>query len=130
MKIEHFAINVKEPQAMAQWYAEHLGLTIIRADETPPFITFLADDNNQTLLELYANPNGEYIDFANLTVFTFHIAFSVPDMAGECVRLIEAGATSKGDAITLGNGDKTQFVQCPWGVTIQFLERINPLFPD
>ncbi len=130
MRIEHFAVNVKEPKAMAEWYAEHLGLSIIRADEVPPYITFLADDNNQTLLELYANPNGEFLELSDLSVFTFHIAFSVADMGAECARLIAAGAKSKGDAITLGNGDQTQFVQCPWGVTLQFLERINPLFPE
>ena len=128
MKIEHFAINVKEPQKMATWYAENLGLKIIRMDDAPPYITFLADDDNQTLLELYSNPNGEYLDFANLSVFSFHIAFSVPDLTAECDRLIAAGAISKGDVLILGNGDKTGFVQCPWGVTIQFLERIQPLF--
>jgi catechol 2,3-dioxygenase-like lactoylglutathione lyase family enzyme len=36
MKIEHFAINVKDPQAMAQWYVANLGMTIVRASDEPP----------------------------------------------------------------------------------------------
>lgn len=127
MRIEHFAINVSEPAKMAAWYAKHLGLTIIRADDVEPYIHFLADDDNQTLFEIYSNPKGEIIDFGEYSVFTFHIAFSVADMLAECDRLIVAGATAQGDTITLGNGDLTRFVQCPWGVKLQFLQRIKPL---
>lgn len=128
MKIEHVAINVKEPRQMAAWYAEHLDLTIIRADEEPPYITFLTDDDNQTLLEFYANHQGEFLEYADLSVFTFHIAFAVESIVAEVERLVKAGATTKGTISTLGNGDKTGFVQCPWGVTLQFLERVKPLF--
>lgn len=128
MKIEHFAINVKEPRKMAAWYAEHLGLTIIRADQEPPYITFLADDQNETILELYANPNGEFLSYADLSVFTFHIAFAIDDLEAICAKLATAGATQKGEFVTFANGDVSAFVQCPWGVTLQFIQRINPLF--
>ena len=30
MKLEHFALNVEEPLAMAEWYEQHFGLQIIR----------------------------------------------------------------------------------------------------
>jgi glyoxylase I family protein len=29
MKIEHIAFNVADPVAVAAWYAEHLGLTVV-----------------------------------------------------------------------------------------------------
>src|SRR6266581_4941240 len=31
MKIEHFALQVPEPVAMAEWYVKHLGFTVSRA---------------------------------------------------------------------------------------------------
>ena len=31
MDIEHFAINVKDPRAMADWYVRHLGLRVLRS---------------------------------------------------------------------------------------------------
>ena len=113
---------------MAHWWAEHLGLKIIREDDTPPYITFLADEDNGTVIELYANPNGEIVDFGQYSIFTFHIAFAVDDISAECARLVEAGAAPLGDIITMPNGDLLGFVRDPWGIVIQFLQRVQPLF--
>lgn len=128
MKIEHFAINVENPAGLADWWSKNLGLNIIRADQAEPFIHFLADDGNNTLVEIYNHPLGELPDYPNMSIYTFHIAFAVDDIAGECDRLLTAGATSASDMITMGNGDKMRFVRDPWGVTIQFLQRATPLF--
>lgn len=128
MKIEHFALNVRSPREMAAWYAAHIGLTIIRADQQAPYITFLADDNNETVLELYTNPNGEFLAFDDLSVYTFHIAFAVTDLNVVRDSLVEAGAVQKGELVTFANGDVSVFLSCPWGVTLQFVQRVNPLF--
>lgn len=127
MKIEHFAINVKKPAEMAQWWSENLGLTIIRADAEAPFIHFLSDDGDQTLLEIYDNPLGEFPDYPNMSFFTFHIAFAVEDIQGEMDRLLAAGASPTGDILTMPNGDRLGFVRDPWGVCIQILQRKVPL---
>ncbi|MEM7801043.1 MAG: VOC family protein [Chloroflexota bacterium] len=128
MKIEHIAINVSEPQAMAAWWSEHLDLQIIRADQEPPYITFLSDDGHQTLLEIYANPKGEFPNYPEMSIFTFHIAFAVEDIEAESARLIAAGAAAAGEILTMGNGDRLGFVRDPWGITIQILQRTAPLF--
>ena len=78
MKIEHIAMNVREPAALAQWYAANLGLRIIRADTSGTFIHFLADDDGETLLEFYANDSGEYPQLGH---WSFHIAFNSDDLA-------------------------------------------------
>lgn len=127
MKIEHFAINVNDPAGMAEWWAKHLDLKIIRADKTDPFIHFLSDDGDQTIIEIYNNPSGELPDYPNMSIFTFHIAFAVDEITAECERLLAAGATSASDIITMGNGDKMRFVRDPWGLCIQFLQRAVPL---
>ena len=30
MKMEHIALNVKNPATMAGWYERHLGMTVVR----------------------------------------------------------------------------------------------------
>lgn len=128
MKIEHFALNVDDPAGMADWWAKNLGLTIIRADQEAPFIHFLSDDGDQTLVEIYKNPRGEFPDYKNMSIFTFHIAFAVEDIQTEVDRLLAAGALPAGDFITMPNGDLMKFVRDPWGVCIQLLQRAVPLF--
>ncbi len=128
MKIEHFAINVKEAAAMAHWWAEQFDLQIIRADQVEPYIHFLSDDGNQTIIEIYTNPQGEFPDYANQSIFTFHIAFAVENIEDEMARVVAAGAKSDGPPFSMANGDKMGFVRDPWGVCIQFLQRASPLF--
>ena len=55
MKIEHVALNVPDPLAMARWYVEHLGLTVKRRAMEAPYAHFLADDSGTVMVELYGN---------------------------------------------------------------------------
>src|SRR5262249_45002677 len=43
MDIEHMALNVPDPVAMADWYTEHLGMRVVRSVPGPPHTRFLAD---------------------------------------------------------------------------------------
>lgn len=127
MKLEHFAINVTDPHALAHWYADHLGLRIVRADSDPPYITFLAGDHSETMIEVYSNPLGEYVDYGTMHPVTFHIAFTVEDMAAERSRLLQAGASPAGDIFIMPTGDELAFVRDPWGNAIQLVKRVYKL---
>jgi catechol 2,3-dioxygenase-like lactoylglutathione lyase family enzyme len=127
MKIEHFAVNVSDPRALAQWYVEHLGLRIARARTEPPYETFLADDNGETVIEVFNNPLGTHVNYGDMHPVTFHIAFTVPDMEADRERLIAAGATADGDIVTAPTGDQLAFVRDPWGIAIQLVKRQTPL---
>ena len=127
MKLEHFAINVQEPHALAEWYAEHLGLRIVRMDNHPPYITFLADDHSGVMIEVYSNANAEYVDYASMHPTTFHIAFAVEDMGYEQARLLAAGASHESETIITPGGDELSFLRDPWGNTIQLAKRMNLL---
>ena len=127
MKIEHVALNVAEASKIAQWYVEHLGLKIVRDVGDANQTTFLADDNNQTLLELYSNPIADVPDYAATSPYILHIAFSVDDIEGERERLLAAGATKEGEIQTLPSGDKLLFMRDPWGLTIQLAKRAKSL---
>jgi catechol 2,3-dioxygenase-like lactoylglutathione lyase family enzyme len=126
MKIEHFAINVKEPQAMAQWYVANLGMTIVRGDNEPPYITFLAPAGGGSMIELYANPQGEFLDYGRFHALTFHIAFAVADLNQARYRLLQAGASADGDITTTAKGDQLAIVRDPWGNAIQLVQRAAP----
>jgi glyoxylase I family protein len=127
MKIEHVAFNVEDSRALADWYVAHLGMTIVRSVPEAPYIRFLADSTGETLLEVYSNPLGEYIQYGTFHPVTFHIAFTVEDMDGTRQRLEGAGGTIDGDIDVTPAGDKLGFVRDPWGNAIQLVQRQTPL---
>src|SRR5687767_116349 len=50
LNVEHVACNVSEPNAMAAWYVEHLGMTIVRRLQTAPHTHFLADAKGHVVI--------------------------------------------------------------------------------
>lgn len=126
MQIEHVALNVPDPKAAAAWYAEHLGLTLVKAADEAPYIHFLSDGSG-TMIEFYANPAGEIPDYGAMSPFTLHLAFAVDDIAASHERLLEAGATAEGMVTTTPAGDLLAFVRDPWGVTLQLVKRAEAL---
>ena len=127
MRIEHVAFNVPDSRALADWYVAHLGMTIVRSFPDPPYIRFLADSSGQTLLEVYSNPLGEYVEYGKFHPVTFHVAFTVDDMEGTRKRLEEAGGKIDGDVDETPSGDRLAFVRDPWGNAIQLVQRQMPL---
>ena len=53
MKIEHFALNVDDPDAMAVWYVKNLGLKIVKQLREPPYTHFLADSGGTVLRSVF-----------------------------------------------------------------------------
>jgi glyoxylase I family protein len=41
MKMEHVALNVPDPVAIAAWYTKHLGFEIVSGMATSPYTDFL-----------------------------------------------------------------------------------------
>ena len=122
MKLEHFALNVEDPIAMASWYGEHLGLQIARQMEDSPFTTFLADDSKTILLEIYKNPAAEIPPYREMNPLLVHIAFVSEDPSADKKRLLEAGASLVSDH-QLNDGSHLVMMRDPWGLAIQFCKR-------
>jgi glyoxylase I family protein len=127
MDIEHIALNVPDPVAMAAWYVAHLGLRVLRKQEQAPFTHFLADGAGRVVLELYHHTKAALPDYAKLDPLSLHIAFKTGDVAKERQRLLDAGATPAGEIVTTETGDVMTFVRDPWQVTIQLVKRARPL---
>ncbi len=126
MKLEHIALNLPDPQAAAAWYAENLGLRIVKANGSAPFEHFLADDGS-SVLEFYNNPAAETPNYAAMNPFTLHLAFTTDDIKATQERLLGAGAITPGDIVTTPAGDQIVFLRDPWGVALQLVSRRVPL---
>ena len=127
MKIEHVALQVEDPAAMARWYVEHLGCTIARVGDAPAFMHFLRDGAGTSMLELYRNPRVAVPDYASMDPMLVHVAFVSTDPAADRDRLVAAGATVADDLVRTPAGDDLVMLRDPWGVALQLARRAQPM---
>ena len=125
MKFEHFALNVPDAKATAQWYVAHLGLRVARTRSDSPFTSFLADDTGRVIFEVYTNTAATLPDHASAHPLSFHVAFVAADAGAERKRLEAAGATFFKDE-TLPDGTLLIMLRDPWGVAVQLCQRTKP----
>lgn len=122
MKMEHIAFNVEQPARMANWYVEHLGMTVKRHSTDAPYVHFMADDSGTIMIEIYGNPDAPRTDFATLEPPEIHLAFLSEDLPADVARLSAAGATIVADVHELGD-DTFAMLRDPWGMPVQLVRR-------
>lgn len=127
IRLEHVAINVEDPVAMAKWYCENLGMKIVRKGPGPVNMHFISDAGGNMMLEIYHNPPDAVPDYASMNPLLLHIAFMVDDVKGTSQKLLAAGATIATDVTITDAGDELVMLRDPWGVPIQFLKRAEPM---
>ena len=128
MRFEHTAYNVSDPAAQAQWYVDAFGLRIVRSIGAPTFTHFVTDSENRLTLEFYSNERGPIPDYHGINQWTQHIAFSSDDLSSDAAKLSSLGGVWDGTVIDLPGGDQTAFVRDPWGLTVQLIQRVKPLY--
>ncbi|KEO72651.1 VOC family protein [Anditalea andensis] len=126
MKFEHFALNVTHPVAMGEWYEEHLKLKVVKKMEEAPFMTFLADESGDIMLEIYNNPKGHILPLADMHPLTVHLAFVSENPTSDKERLLAAGATEVSDEL-LKDGSRLVMLRDPWGISLQLCKRAMPM---
>jgi len=129
MKIEHFALQVSDPIAMADWYVKHLGCTLARSSGEPAHMRFLKDSSGSVMVELYRNPKVPVPDYAAMDPLLLHIAFLSENPAADRDRLIVAGAQVVDDLVTTPLGDQLIMLRDPWHVALQLVWRATPMLP-
>lgn len=127
MKVEHFALQVPDPVAMADWYVKHLGCSVARAGGEPSHGRFLRDDSGGVMLEVYRNPAVPVPDYQHTNPVLVHVAFISTDLAGDRDRLVKAGARVVEDVTSSPAGDQLAMLRDPWGIAIQLVERAEPM---
>lgn len=127
MRLEHLALNVAEPVAMADWYVEHLGMKVVREGPPPVNTRFLSDSSGAILLEIYCNPPDAVPDYASMDPLLLHLAFVADDVEAMRTRLIAGGATPVAAVETTPAGDRLAMLRDPWGLAIQLAKRADPM---
>lgn len=127
MKFEHFALNVADAAAQANWLVNQLGFIVTRAMETSPFTHFLADETGRVIVELYSNPAAEIPDYAMRHPLVFHLAVVAPDAQSLRGKLEGAGAVFSNED-HLPDGSHLVMMRDPWGLPLQLCQRATP-FP-
>ncbi len=122
MKIEHFALNVADPVAMADWYVEHLGMTVARKLDGAPRTHFLADTSGQVMIEIYNNPPDQVPPYADMNPLLVHLAFVCENPDETRTRLEAAGATFA-EEVRIRDGSHLVMMRDPWGLAIQLCKR-------
>lgn len=121
MKIEHFAINVSDPVAVAAWYGKHCGLRVVRENPGPARTHFLADEGS-TVMEIYCNPADAVPDYRSMNPLLLHLALASRDAEADSKRLIAAGATLV-EELHLDDGSHLVMLRDPWGLALQICQR-------
>ncbi len=125
MKLEHIALNVSDPVAVASWYCRHFQLRIVRHLPLPAQTHFLAD-SDATVLEIYCNPPDRVPDYRSLDPLILHLAFVSADPASDSERLVAAGASIVNET-HLPDGSFLIMMRDPWGLAFQLCKRTSPL---
>jgi catechol 2,3-dioxygenase-like lactoylglutathione lyase family enzyme len=122
MKIEHFAINVADPVAMADWYVNHMGMSIVRKSDSHALTHFLGDDSCQVMVEIYCNPSDQVPDYATMSPLLLHLAFVCEDPVQKRAELEMVGATFA-EEVHIKDGSHLVMMRDPWGLAIQLCKR-------
>lgn len=126
MKIEHFAFNVTDPIAVADWYVKHLGMSVARKMDGGPNTHFLADESGQVMIEIYNNPPGEVPNYAAMNPLLLHLAFVCEEPEKKRAELEEVGATFA-EEVRIKDGSHLVMMRDPWGLAIQLCKRGTPM---
>jgi glyoxylase I family protein len=126
MKIEHFAMNVKDPVRMKAWYENNLGMTTVKHVSQPPFTTFMADDSGKVMIEFYNNPTDNVPHYEQMHPLLLHLAFVSENPTKDKERLLSSGATLVSED-TFEDGTHLLMMRDPWGLSIQFCKRGVPM---
>lgn len=122
MKIEHFAINVEEPAKVADWYCEHLSMSIAHKLNDPANTHFLSDSSDNMMFEIYNNSKVTSMLLDQYHPLQMHLAFVSIDPVSDSEKLCRHGATFF-ERVDLPNGSILIMLRDPWGMPIQLCKR-------
>ena len=125
MKFEHYALNVADSVAVADWYVAHCGMRIVRAIEGAPHTRFLADETGRVVWEFYSNPAATIPDYASMHPLEYHLAFAVEEVDAERERLCAAGARFV-EEVNPEDGTRLVMLRDPFGLCLQLCQRATP----
>jgi len=125
MRLEHCALQVPDPVAMADWYVKNAGCKIARSEGAPGFGQFLAA--GPVLIEIYKNNICPTPNYGAVHPQQLHLAFVSENLKADRDRLVAAGAKLVDDLFLNAVGDQLVMLRDPWGVPLQLVKRTTPM---
>jgi glyoxylase I family protein len=129
IRFEHYALNLVDPHAVADWYAEHLDCRILSKLANEPFTVFLGDSRGRVFWEIYHNSKAPLSPIRDAHPAAYHLAFVVDDVDQMRDRLVAAGARYL-EEVTTPSGSRLVMMRDPWGIAVQLCLRNPPLLCD
>ena len=124
--MEHTAIDVADPIAVADWWVKNLGFEITMQKDNDTHTTFIVDRTGRIALELYRAPDGTTPpDYHAMRPLQLHFAFLSDDVDADIARLTAAGATLV--VHEKAPGFDGAMLKDPSGISIQFVKRAKPV---
>lgn len=127
VRFEHIEINVPDALAFMKWYTANLGFKVIREGKSPNYVFFLSDEDKNMMFEVGQFAHHPALDFNKINTNSMHIAYAVNDITAIKEKLIATGAVLVEDIFKTPSGDQVLMLRDPWGIPIQFVERVNPM---
>ena len=120
--IEHFAIDVADPEATAAWWCDNLGFTKTFQKDDAAHTIFIVDASGRIAIEVYrAQTQPVAPDYASMDPLTLHFGFTSKDVDADIERLTKAGATLV--VHEKAPGFDGAMMRDPSGIAIQFVKR-------
>ncbi|MCZ6634610.1 MAG: VOC family protein [bacterium] len=126
MNVEHIAFVVEDPNAVADWYCQNMGMRVVRKGGPPTYMTFLADEDGGTMFEIYAQ-DVELPDYGAIDPLILHFAYYAEDVEGTRDKLVAASATVVQEPFETDAGDTLCMLRDPWGLAVQLVHRKEPM---
>ena len=123
-KIEHIGICVEKPLAMAEWYRDVLGFTIIfSAQDNEKGVAFLKDCEGKIMFEFGQIPDVNPLSSRLNHHLQLHIAFVSDDPEKDAEYLVSQGAVFIEKCPITLPGELLIALRDPWGNTLQLVKR-------
>lgn len=120
--LEHPAIDVADPVAVADWWCKNLGFTVTKQKDDDTHTTFIVDASGRVAIELYrARTQPSAPDYASMDPLTLHFGFTSKDVDADIERMLKAGATLI--VHEQAPGFDGAMMKDPFGISIQFVKR-------
>ena len=126
MKLLHTMLRVGDLQRSVRFYTDVLGMKLLRTTDRPEqkySLAFVGYDTEEraSVLELTYNYGVERYEMGGAFG---HIAIGVPDVAGACAKVRNAGGkVTREPGPVKGGNSVIAFAEDPDGYKIEFIER-------
>lgn len=129
IRFEHFALNLVNPHAVADWYVANFDCRILSKLEREPFTVFLGDSQGRVFWEIYHNSNAPLSAVRDTHPAAYHLAFYVDDLDAVCDKVVAAGGQFIEEVCT-PSGSRLVMMSDPWDIAVQLCQRIPPFLTD